>query len=195
LNCLSDAVKEKHKDIFEPIPHLDELSTDVHCHIQLKDASKTVSTRSYSTPRKYKEVWATLIQQHLDASCIRPSNSAHASPAFQVPKANVIVLPRWVNNYRVLNANTVTDSHPLPRVDDILADCSKAKIWSVIDMTNSFFQTRVHPDDVHLTAVTTPLGLYEWLAMLMGLQNSPAIHQHQMTAALCQHLSKIAIYI
>jgi hypothetical protein len=152
-------VKLKHKDIFEPIPHLDELPTDVYCHIQLKDVSKTVSTCSYSMPRKYKEARATLIHQ-------------------------------------ALNANTVTDSHPLPRVDDILADCSKAKIWSVIDMTNSFFQMRVHPDDVHLTAVTTPLGLYEWLAMPMGLRNSLAIHQHQMTAALRKHLGKIChIYL
>jgi hypothetical protein len=46
LNRLSDAVKEKHKDIFEPIPHLDELPLDIYCHIQLKDASKTVSTHS-----------------------------------------------------------------------------------------------------------------------------------------------------
>jgi hypothetical protein len=76
------------------------------------------------------------------------------------------------------------DSHPLPRIDDILADCGKGKIWSKLDMTNLFFQMRVHPDNVHLTAVTTPLGLYEWLAMLMGLQNSPAIHQHHVMVAL-----------
>ena len=51
-------------------------------------------------------------------------------------------------------------------------------------MTKSSFQTRVHPDDIHMTAVTTPLGLYEWLAMLIGLRNAPAIHQRRVTAAL-----------
>jgi hypothetical protein len=61
------------------------------------------------------------------------------------------------------------DSHPLPRIDDVLADCGKGKIWSKIDMIDSFFQTRVHPNDIHLMAVTTPLRLYEWLAMPMGL--------------------------
>jgi len=81
---------------------------------------------------------------------ISVSGSEHASPAFLVPKADTFVLPCWVNDYRVLNANTVTDSHPLPRVDDILADCAKGKIWSVIDITNSFFQMRVHPDGIHL---------------------------------------------
>src|SRR6202451_2487333 len=28
-----------------------------------------------------------------------------------------------------------------------------------MDMTNSFFQTCVHPNDIHLTAITTPLGM------------------------------------
>jgi hypothetical protein len=196
LDRLSDAVKEKYKDVFSPIPHLDDLPTDVYCHIRLKDATKTFATRSYSIPRKYKEAWSTLIQQHLDAGRICPSNSAHASPAFLIPKSDTVVLPRWVNDYRTLNTNTVTDSHSLPRVDDILADCAKGKIWSKMDMTNSFFQTRVHPDDVHLTAVTTPLGLYEWLAMPMGLRNSPAIHQCHMTAALQGLIGKIChIYL
>ena len=153
-------------------------------------------TRSYSTPQKYKEAWATLIQQHLDAGCICPSNLAHVSLAFIILKADLVVLPRWVNEHRVLNANMVTDAHPLPRVDNILTDCAKGKIWSVIDMTNSFFQTRVHPDNIHLTAVTTPFGLYEWLAMPMGLCNSPAIHQRRMTAAPREHISKIChIYL
>ena len=63
-------------------------------------------------------------------------------------------------------------------------------------MTNSFFQTCVHPDDIHLTAVTTLFGLYEWLAMPMGLRNSPAIHQRRITAALREHIGKIChIYL
>jgi hypothetical protein len=173
LRSMSSEIIAEFPDVFSPIPHIDSLPTDVYCRIKLKDPNKVIHTRSYSTPRKYREAWATLIQQHLDAGRIRPSNSAHASPAFIVPKSDPSVLPRWVNDYRELNANTVMDAHPLPRIDDILANCAKGKIWSKMDMTNSFFQTRVHPDDIHLTAVTTPLGLYEWLAMPMGLRNSP----------------------
>ena len=141
LTQLGKDILGEFKDVFAPIPHHDDLPHDFYCRIKLKDASKTVSTRTYTTPRKYREAWATLIQQHLDAGRIRPSNSAHASPAFIVPKSDAAVLPRWVNDYRILNANTVLDAHPLPRVDDILADCAKGKIWSKLDMTNLFFQT------------------------------------------------------
>ena len=51
-------------------------------------------------------------------------------------------------------------------------------------MTNSFFQTRVHPDDIPYTAVTTPFGLYEWLVMPQGGRNAPATHQRRIFNAL-----------
>ena len=184
LAACETALKTEYKDIFEPIPHADELPRNVVAEIQIKDAEKTIKSRSYPSPRKYKQAWQILIQQHLNAGRIRPSSSPCASPAFIVPKANPNVLPRWVNDYWQLNENTVTDSHPLPRIDDILNDCAKGRIWGTINMTNSFFQTRMHPDHVHLTAVNTPLGLYEWLVMPMGLKNAPAIHQCRVTAAL-----------
>lgn len=66
-----------------------------------------------------------------------------ASPAFIVPKSNLNVLPHWVNDFCQLNENTITDSHPLPRINDKLDDCAKVKIWGTIDMTKSFFQMRM----------------------------------------------------
>jgi len=54
----------------------------------------------------------------------------------------------------------------------------------------------MHPDDVHLTAVSMPFGLYKWLVMPMGLRNSPTIHQQRITAALRSLIGKIChIYL
>ena len=196
LKAHGDKIKKDFKPIFEPIPHVDDLSRDYLARIKLKEAERTIINRTYSCPRKYKEAFQVLIQQHLDAGRIRLSSSAYASPCFIIPKSDPTVLPRWVNDYRLLNEVTVPDNHPLPRQDDILNDCAKGKIWSSVDMTNSFFQTLMHPDDVHLTAVSTPFGLYEWLVMPMGLRNSPAIHQRRVTAALQSRIGKIChIYL
>lgn len=168
----------------------------VRCKISLKDASHIITTCSYSCPRKYKEAWSILIQQHLDTGRIRPSSSTHASPAFLVPKADKVVLPRWVNDYRQLNSNTVTDSYPLPRIDDILADAGHRKIWSKIDMTDSFFHTKMDLESIHLTAITTPLGLYEWTVMPQGLRNAPSVHQRRVTMALQRFIGRIChIYL
>jgi hypothetical protein len=88
------------------------------------------------------------------------------------------------------------DRHPLPCVDDILADTGQGKIWSKLDMTDSFFHTKMDPDSIHLTAVTTPLGLYEWLVMPQGLRNAPPVHQRRVTVALRPFLGIFAhIYL
>jgi hypothetical protein len=152
--------------------------------IKLKDPNMTVKNRSYPCPRKYCEAWQTLLNQHLASKKIRPSSSLHASPAFIVLKSDPTALPSWVNNYQQLNSNIVIDSHPLPQVDDILNDCAKGKFFSTIDMTNHFFQTRMKPEDIHLTAVSTPFVLYEWTMMPMGLCNAPSIYQRQVMHAL-----------
>ena len=50
---------------------------------------------------------------------------------------------------------------------------------------------RIHPDDIHKTSVTTPLGSFEWCVMPMGLRNSPAIHQRRVSTVLQKHIGKI----
>lgn len=132
-----------------------------------------------------------MLDQHLAKGRIRPSNSPFVSPAFLIPKKDSTALPRWVNDYRQLNDNTVPDNHPLPRIDDVLADCAKGQYWAKIDMTNSFFQTKMHPDDIQYTAVNTPFGLFEWTVMPMGCRNAPATHQRRMFSALRPFIGKI----
>jgi hypothetical protein len=100
---LGDDLKAKNRSIYEPIPHVDDFLTDVLCEIKVKDAYRTLSKRNYQSPQKYKDTWQTLIQTHLDAGRIRPSNSPHASPAFLIPKADKTALPRWVNDFCELN--------------------------------------------------------------------------------------------
>jgi len=86
-------IKSEFSQIFEPIPHIDELPKDVVAEIHLKNAEKTIKTCSYPSLQKYKEAWQILIQQHLDVGRIQPSSSPCASPAFIVPKANPNMLP------------------------------------------------------------------------------------------------------
>ena len=177
--------------VFEPLPHMNELPSQPRARIRLKDPKVILKSRNYPCPRKWKVAWHELLQQHLEAGRIRPSSAATGSGAFIIPKADPTALPRWVNDYRQLNTNTVTDSFPLPRVNDILADCAMGTYFATIDMTNSFFQTRMHEEDIELTVVNTPWGLYEWVVMPMCIKNAPAIHQRRVSTALRPWIGKI----
>jgi hypothetical protein len=67
LNC---EMKYSYTDVFKLIPHVDEMPDTVLCKINLKDATKTIDMRNYSSPHKFRDAWSTLIQQHLNAGCI-----------------------------------------------------------------------------------------------------------------------------
>ncbi|RXW11428.1 hypothetical protein EST38_g14427, partial [Candolleomyces aberdarensis] len=193
---LERQILSEYEDVFSPPSLVDNLPSDVYARIRLKDPNWSMPSCTYSCPRKYRDKWKELIEEHLAVGRIHPSSSPFASPSFVIPKADPTAKPRWVNDYRVLNANTVPDRYPLPRVDDILANIARGKVFSVFDMTNTFFQTRMHPDDVEFTAVSTPWGSFNWLVMPMGLRNAPSIHQRRIARALAPFLGKfVHVYL
>lgn len=192
LKRLDGEMKRKYTDLFpEDIPPVHQLPDTTYHRFILKDAHRIVRKREYACPHKWQDAWRTLLEGHLAAGRLRPSDSEFSSPAFLVPKADPTAMPRWVNDYRELNDNTVADKFPLPRIADILADCGKGMIWGKLDMTNAFFQTKVHPDHIKYTAVRTPFGLYEWVVMPQGCRNAPSTHQRRMVAALRPWIGKI----
>ncbi|GBE88593.1 Retrovirus-related Pol polyprotein from transposon 17.6 [Sparassis crispa] len=185
-------MKSRFADLFPlDIPNLEELPTNVYHHFRLKDPNLIITRCQYDCPKKYREAWKMLLQQHLDAGRMRPSSSPYASPSFLIPKADPTALPCWVNDYRVLNANIIPDVYPLPSIQEILSDCGKGTIWGKLNMTNSFFQTHIHPDDIPYTAVTTPFSLCEWTVMPQGCRNAPVSHQSRIFKALRPYIGSI----
>ena len=71
LNQLDHQLKDKYKEIFEPIPHADLLPTNYTARIKLKDAEKVILSRLYTCPHQFKEAFTTLIEQQLDSGFIR----------------------------------------------------------------------------------------------------------------------------
>ncbi|GAA6026234.1 hypothetical protein JCM8202_000461 [Rhodotorula sphaerocarpa] len=155
--------------------------------IRLQDPSRRQNQRGFNVPRKWRERWKAMLEEHLASGRLRPSSSPYASAAFVIPKKDPSADPRWVNDYRALNDNTIKDRTPLPIPDEVLADAALAKIWGKIDLTNAFFQTPLAEEDIQKTAIKTPWGLFEWTVMPQGLCNAPATHQSRINEAL-RHL-------
>lgn len=115
LEKLDSTYKAHFTDHFpSDIPHAKDLPTDIYHHIEVKPGAQISVGHAYSCPRKYRDSWKTLIEQHSKVGQIWPSSSQYASPSFIIPKADNTVLPRWVNDYRKLNKITVPDNYPLP---------------------------------------------------------------------------------
>ena len=99
LKILKNKIKEEYKDIFELIPHANLLPDNYTARIKLKNAEKTILSRTYTCLQQFRDAFATLIDQRLESGFIRWSTSQHLSPSFVIPKADPKAMPRWVCDY------------------------------------------------------------------------------------------------
>jgi hypothetical protein len=154
----------------------------------------------------------TQLQDLLDKGFIRPSASPWGCPALFVKKKDNSL--RLCVDYRPLNAVTIKNKYPLPRIDilfdqldavtiknkyplpriDILFDqLAGAKVFSKIDLRSGYHQIKIRPSDVPKTAFSTRYGLYEYLVMSFGLTNAPAYFMYLINSVFMQELDKFVV--
>ena len=115
----------------------------------------------------------TQVQQMLSSNVIRPLNSPWASPVVMVRKKDGSLW--FCVDFRQLNAATIKDAHPLPRIDDLLDALHGAKWFSTLDLKSGYWQVPIAEQDKEKIAFRTSSGqLFEFNQVPFGLCNAPA---------------------
>ena len=122
------------------------------------------------------------LHENLEKGFIRASTSPAASPVLFAKKPGGGL--RFCVDYRALNALTIKNRYPLPLIQETLAQLSKAKFYTKLDVVSAFNKIRIADGHEWLTAFNTRYGLFESLVMPFGLSNAPATFQARINEVL-----------
>ncbi|MEW8092744.1 MAG: reverse transcriptase domain-containing protein [Candidatus Thiodiazotropha endolucinida] len=123
------------------------------------------------------------LEKMLAQGIVEPSDSPWSAPICLVKKKDGTC--RFCIDFRSLNAITVKDAYPLPRIDDTLDALSGSMWFSTLDLASGYWQIKLSERSKKKSAFVTPhRGLYHFNVMAFGLTNAPATFQRLMEKVL-----------
>jgi hypothetical protein len=167
------------------------LDWDVEFTIELHPDTMPIFRRPYKmTPKELAELKIQL-NELLDKGYIHPSFSPWGYPAMFVKKKDQSLM--LCVDYRPLNAITIKNKYPLPRIDILFDQLAGAKVFLKIDLHSGYHQIKIHLEDVPKTAFSTRYGLYEYLVISFALTNAPAHFMYLMNSVFIPELNKFVM--
>jgi hypothetical protein len=96
-------------------------------------------------------------------------------------------------DYHPLNAVTIKNKYPLPRIDILFDKLAGAQVFSKIDLRFDYHQIKIHVEDIPKTTFTTRYGLFKYLVMSFGLTNASAHFMYLMNSIFMLELNKFVM--
>ena len=104
--------------------------------------------------------------------------------------AGMVVVPKQNGNLRIcvdlkpLNENVLSEVHPLPKVDETLAQLAGAKIFSKLDANSGIWQIPLAKKSRLLTTFVIPYSRYCFNKLPFGICSAPEHFQRRMSEVL-----------
>jgi hypothetical protein len=159
--------------------------------IELQPSTAPIAKAPYKmSPMEMKELKIQL-QGLLDKRYIRLSTSPWGCSALLVEKKDKKL--RLYVDYRPLNAVTIKNKYPLPRIDIMFDQLAGAQVFFKIDLRSSYHQIKIRAKDIPKTAFTMRYDLYEYLIMSFRLTNALAHFMYLMNSIFMLELDQFVM--
>ena len=142
----------KHQAILAKSP--DQLGrTHLIRHVTKTGDSATIRKRPYRVSPKQRKQIDEEMDEMLKTNIIRKSVTPLAAPVILVPKPNGEV--RLCIDFKEVNSVTKKDSHPLPRIDDVLDSLNGSQYFTTLDLMSGLWQIEMEETSKEKTIFIT----------------------------------------
>ncbi|WVZ64083.1 hypothetical protein U9M48_013652 [Paspalum notatum var. saurae] len=159
--------------------------------IDLVPGTVPIAKAPYRMSGKEYDELKKQLDELLEKGFIRRSVSLWGAPVLFVNKKDGTL--RLCVDYRELNAVTIKNKYPLPRIDDLLDQLKGAKYFSKIDLRSGYHQMKIQEEDIPKTAFVTRYGHHEFTVVSSGLTNAPAYFMNMMNLILMEELNQFVV--
>ena len=119
------------------------------------------------------------VQEMQDPRTIQLSTSPCCSSIILVRKKDGSLC--FCIDFRHLNKRTLKDGFPLPWIEEMVENMTRAQHFSCLDLKSGFWQVKMSPESKKYMAFTVGnLGYSECECMPFGLCNTPAMFEQHM---------------
>ena len=151
-------------------------TTDTEFEIKLKEGAQPVKQQACPLHPRMMAGLENQVRKWLEANIIEVSVSAWASPLVPVKTKDGTIW--WAVDYCRLNSVTMGDSYPSRSPNELLDRLTPSDCFSTLDVCQAYHVIKVAEQSKHVTAFTSPLGLYQFKCMAFGLLNAGARYLH-----------------
>ena len=164
--------------------------------IEIEDNCKPVNIKPYKCAYAHRQVIVDEIKKLREADLIRPAvNSRWGTPTLLVskPRSNKL---RLVQDCRLINKLTLTQSYPMLDINFLLADIgrNKCRYFSVIDLSNSYKQLKLSRRSQEICVMNTICGSFYPTTCVFGLKNLPSVFTKLMNTIFCDIKDKFMAF-
>jgi hypothetical protein len=159
--------------------------------IELQPDTAPIFMAPYKMSREELAELKIQLKDLLDKGFIHPSSSHWCYPALFISKKDKGL--HLCVDYQPLNAVTIKNKYPLPRIDILFDQLAGAQVFSKIDLRSGYHQIKICDKNIPKMAFSTRYGLYEYLVMSFGLTNAPAHFMYLMNSVFMSELDKFVV--
>ena len=136
---------------------------------------KPIATKSRRYSKQDQEFISKEIKRLLDDKIIEPSVSPWRAQVVVVNKKRMCV-----DYSQTINLFTEMDAYPLPRIDELVNNLAKYKVFSTYDLKSAYNQIPIKKSDRKYAAFEANGQLYQYCRIPFGVTNGVAAFQRAM---------------
>ena len=170
------SIMESYADVFdETLGNMEE-----EIHLEIRPNAKPVSMPPRRVPVAIKDKLRKELERLTERGAIAPVQEPTEWVSSMIttmkPDGNI----RLCIDPHHLNRELKRSHYPLPIIEEILPELTKAKVFTKADLREGFLQIELDDTSSRLTTFQTPWGRYRWLRLPFGISPAPELFQMKL---------------